>query len=720
MKIETPQVPGKYRVTMTRLLEPRLALQRATIMHNLRVAEVALPVQNLMTLALALIMKPLLENAKDMSIVQRLRDLSKFFYAIHEYLIKAAEFNIQKANEQLSGGELIAAIAQQVGLTALFARNIATDADAIAIIQTATANAAGAATRVDAAATIACVAEYTKWSGKDDYAFLRGLKDIMKERVPFLNIMVGIRLMELAAGELKTPTHPVEAATLPKPEQVVSARSLNVRSIAAIFASIEVICANDLRHHVTEITKHRWMVDTLVARGSFDLSSALAEWDARQVRIPNAPRWEEWSTKDLFEERFLPTWARNVPEPTRELNLVGPDWGNALVGDFSLEVDITPDVSSRLTNMVWEFQTATEKASAFYDQISGMNEAHGNFAPCPQLTVEQFSGGMSTVPRATSELMLVPFELPRQRYFADTLTWMLLKQPLNTFTHYTYAEVIAQLSATPAAQHIPIMVEGPEDFAFKALHRLGTLVPYFELFDAPAEPSPMNLGSLLMLWRMPPDIFQRYISTLAGDVDDIGLKVLAQSLRYVGQLSVRPKGSKNGGVVVYPLDRLWYHASDLTAVLDADHPILLGTQRTAMFESKRTEADVILTRFTHLPHTADPMSILNDGLKAVPVHQIVAHKPSWVFEFDKPVKPTVGIRGWKLHPKPVVDIITVPMRPADGGFDPISIDSDEEGFPQRAYHYNAEVTIRDATTESTSGVRVPVPPPYISIAGSGT
>lgn len=194
--------------------------------------------------------------------------------------------------------------------------------------------------------------------------------------------------------------------------------------------------------------------------------------------------------------------------------------------------------------------------------------------------------------------------------------------------------------------------------------------------------------------------------------------MLAESLRFVGVVSVRIVGSGEGvmGEVIEPLDRTWYHTQAYDKFIDKTAPLVLGKRNNAANNGSKVDVEFVLWPFTHIPTSASTSSVFG-SLEIVPWALQVANKPIVTYNVpaDK-VKPAVPILGWRIEAEEIADIVLVNTLPGDDTIMPVYVSSAKTDQPQLARNYNAILRMVDITPGAETGTSIPVPPRYESVS----
>lgn len=727
MKIEIPQATGKTQIMITRLFETRYEQTRLALLHEVRKPRSELPASSEEAVALVLLLSRLDGEA---SIATRLSQLSTAYFRIHKWIVNASSQDLQKVGRELEGGEIPAmTFVVESGLGDTLSEGVITAEDVVEICRMAVLGAGFEQSQETVVSMLVRLAN----TSLPALQSLRGQTDVSAALPDMIEVSIMIRLFEIGRWMLASPVRPAAAVIFPKTEAAVTMRAASTLKIAAKLAFIELAAASLLRQHISRIVQNPWFMDQAHGKLHDSVQRAIKEYASKQIDYPAFERWPEFDMDNVFEARMIPGWPATPPDPITELPLPSTAYGDPFAGSVTIKTGVSRSLVAHLTDVFWELIERTQAAAAKWKEAAA-DQSHVPKFNVVAIAIDDFSAKPATVPRQSATLPLVSAGIPRMAWYEDTNNWRLIERPMNPWHFYTYADAVNRISIQSEISMIPCILTGsasPLD-----MKGFPAILPFFEIFDAPATSIPKNLKTIALLWGLVASELQEYFRALRGSADSTSLRLIAESLRFVGIVTVRQKvvaatkdgnGDKQGvnpadvGIVVEPIERTWYHTRAWWKFTDLKtEPILLAERADARMGSATVSAQLLLWPFTHVPSSADPTEIIGDTLQLLPLHHQVANKPIVTYAVnDKRVRPIIPIIGWKTIAEEVADIALIRTMPRKGTKVPIYVDSASTMQPQKAFYFNAAIRISDPTPSAPIGTHMPIPMRYES-TGSDT
>jgi hypothetical protein len=707
MKIEIAPQEGNQKLWIADLLTVRYHQTRLVLAHKLRSEMSALPVMNEDLIALTILANAI-EGKKSLSDTIRL--ISNAYHVVYTWVMNAAAHDLQRLQKDFeAGGVPVLALAAQTGLTDFIDSGVITGPDVSQIMMMAITERGFDRSQEQAVSAMMRLANMEIPIDAPD--LITTDTDMAIEQM--MTMAITIRLYEMMIAILDNPGKPVGAPTLPKPEAGVQMRAASARRVAAKLAYIECAAINSLRQHVTRFVELPWVLQKASGRIADSIRRATLEYARREIDVPPPPPWSEMMSNELFDRRVTGSWPSNPPDPTWSLSVMYTYPIDPLVDDYTTKVELTSEYVSRLAVVLWEMVERATTSASNYILVAAEEKVVPNLSPI-DLSDSMFHGHMATVGRTSDKLPLISGKIPSALWHEDTNNWRLLSSGMDPWRFYTYADAIHRIAMDARVKDVPVVITGAGNAM--DLNSLPTIMPHFEIFDAPSAPMPKDLNMLALLWGLAVRDVEHYIENLHGGPSSIGLRLLAEALRFVGVVAVRKKESsaKSVGIVVYPFERTWYHTQAWKKFTDLTNPIVL-CQRHVNDNGTSMEAEFVLYPFTHIPTSARPDGIIG-SLELVPWDRQVANRP--IVRYNVPedrVAKSVPISGWHTMEQSVADIVLIRTMPDGDVFKPVMVDSAKTDSPQRARCYNAAIRISEPTQALTVGNAITNPPRYESM-----
>lgn len=703
MEIEIAQTTGPRTVRIASLLPARLSQTRCLLAHEFLRRVRDTPFDNDIATALRLLIaRRTGAGDRGLTLQRRSHDLANAYRALNRWLSEASIFDMQRLLKDLLQGDVAAEIlAAQVGLTGYIDGQIITSEDIVIILKHAIHGSPGLMSRRDVLQLAMRIAEI-KLPYAADLPQLR--VDVNAENL--IEAMLLVRIQELTRQLFHDVTPPPPDATPVKPDAAMQMRLDATRRIAGIFAGLNVAVHHTIIKHVEQTLRSDWFRSRAYGLDADSLSRAIDENAARQLVIPTYPAWAEYNDPTIIDTMVVGgDWPQHVPEPTRELTLQSPAWGDPLIADLTLSVRVEPELILGLVNTYWQLTARLQRASTLYEVVTN-GVAQALPLMTANITSTEYLGELATLPREMSGQPIITDELPRSLWPSDTNNWRLLKRGMSSWTSYTMAEAMARVHEDKRVTHAPVVIRGEQ--ALAGVPRLAYLIPYFEVFDALHERSPMDIRTITTLFNMVPEEWDLYLASLRGSIESVGLQALAESFKFVGKLTLKDSGPEGKERTISPSERVWYHTSDV-ASFTAKEPISLGVRNNTT-SGAGVKAEFLLYPFTHLPLSSTPSAILG-SLQLVPIREMVMDQPAVIFDVaeNKRFKNRglIPITGWQLGGRDVWDIAavrTIPERQNAVTF----VDGDAAAGPERARKFNAVVRIGPPTPVAEIGETAPL------------
>lgn len=698
------QQPGTQQLIIADLLRARYEQTKLSLLYELYKVAKDLPPETNTTRALAILLRGMTEKT---TLAKRTSNLAEGYRRIAMWIRDAANLDLQKFGRDIaSGGIAPAAIAKEVGLSDTLEAGVLSGEDVFTIIRHATSGAGPSFTQREVVAMLIRLTQLQPPALALDGAPV----DESAEALVELTLM--IRFMEYGRALLQAPP-PVSAGyEVKKPEQMVNERISTLRSVGGLLAYAEFSATHTVLEHAARTVQHPWFTNPMFGKIADSVTRAITEYRTREIQVPTGVSWPEFATDGLIDYRFTLGWPAKPPKPTTELSLPSAQWGDPLSADYSTTVDVDESMVARLAEMLWSLTRRTEESESRYIRVAeGMpHPADAKFSP---VTIEaaEYRGGLATVEREMASMPIVSACLPRTAWHPETVNWRLLQTgALNVWSFYTYEHVKDTLKVNLPVEDLPVVIKGEANAL--NISSLPTILPIFSIIDEPAPGLDMSTRTLMLLWNMATDELDKYIKSRGGSDESIGLRLFAESLRFIGQLRIREKATKNSEAIIYPLSRTWYNALDVAPCFRKDDQgktvvLVLGERTRVDINGKDRAVEFVLYPFSHVPDSARVTS-LSEQVKLVPrLHERI-NKPLLVREAAK-CKPVLEIFSWTVTHEQVADLVLVRTNPGEEAFRPIIVDSTLTDAPQRSRYYNAIVQVAEPTPSAPIGTTTAVP-----------
>jgi hypothetical protein len=696
------------------LLEARLAQTRLLLSSELMKPIEQLPVQTSLSRALIQLLK---NNGKVTPLARRLTSLAEAYSRIADWLRTQALLDRSKLERDILNGTILStALASQVGLLDSINDGVITSEDIAEILMNAVVTSGPSHSEGDVAKLLLSMVQVSVAGvPMTDLTFEENFESIIE-------IAILIRLLELGRGIIATNAK--ASNEVPDMARTNQLRLTNIRDIGAAIASIWLIVSHDLLQHAYRWAIHPIMKSVTRSKLADALKAAIEEQASRKMEIPTHPLWPEFGRDDLFDMRLTSPWPPKPDDPTFDLSIPSPEWGNPLISDLKIDAEISDAMANALVDTIWIIQDHTERAAYAYDRVREGVTPSLNLIPA-DIKEDEYQGGMATIPRSTTSLPIVCMELPRPVWYDDTNNFRLLNGDendhggrLRSWDRHTFARVMRIIQRQPDVHFIPVLVEGGG--ISPVTQGLPQIVPYFDIFDAPHPAIPINKSYLLSLLDMTDDIMEDYVSQLTGNVASALARSLAESFRFIGQVVVRERGSNELGEALIPYDQMWYQTRNVASFCDFSlddkgNPrtgIILGERENAKIDGRSTTIEFILFPFTHVPssvliHDMHKHLVLLDR-----VHRRIGYGNRPIVEWEdtsSDITPLTKIIGWKRHPSQVDYIILVrTLGDVKEQMRYVELTTAQNILGVR--YFNAIVKINEATPNSDIGTATTPPP----------
>jgi len=398
--------------------------------------------------------------------------------------------------------------------------------------------------------------------------------------------------------------------------------------------------------------------------GPFNLGSLFAGGDLFDTKVVNLPAFQE---------------TINADQPTTQMPNRFSEFFHPLAGDMHFplsveEVDLAPWIE-----IGWSLTKAAEMAESDFVKYGDPTVATIQLATLsPELRGE---GGIAGLSSAAGYPILSSVD---DTINSPTSMWSLRSLDLDTFHMLQSRQSIADAMAV--RPYMPVRITGTASSPFPQL--FPTLQPLFEDFDDVAPVLPITGVSLGQLWNTTADRINEQLAALRAQPDDINWRGIAQSLRFVGILTMR-------GSVVEPYNKHWFHARAFDSGCLSAPIELLGGDKA-----------VKLTPFKYIPLSAR-IDLIHQNLIGVSIAKADAALPlvAWIAPSEdgkaKANPSKVAIRGWSITDNSLIDITLIrTVNPVRHDY---YLTGPETGFPVSGRPYNAAL----AGGEPISAVPVP-------------
>jgi hypothetical protein len=672
-----------------------------------------LPVQTPLSRALIQLLR---NNGKHTSLAKRLTGLAVAYSRIADWLQVQALLDRSKLERDILNGTILSTtLASQVGLIDSINAGVITSEDIAEILMNAVVPSGPSHSEGDIAKLLLSVVQVSiSGTSLKDLTFEENFESIIE-------IALLIRLLELGRGIIASNTKASnEVPDLARTNQL---RLTNIRDIGASIASLWLIVSHDLLQHAYRWAIHPIMKSVTRSKLADSLKAAIEEQASRKMDIPAHPLWPEFNRDDLFDMRLTSPWPPKPDEPTTELSIPSPEWGNPLISDLKLDAELSDAMANALVDTIWIIQDHTERAAHAYDRIREGVTPSLNLIPA-DIKEDEYQGGLATIPRSMTTMPIVSAELPRPVWYDDTNNFRLLNGDgsdhggrLRSWDRHTFAKVMRVIRRQESVSFIPVLVEGGG--ISPVTQGLPQLVPYFDIFDAPQPSIPMNKSYLLSLLDMTNDVMEDYIAQLTGNVASALARSLAEAFRHIGQVVVREKGSIELGEPLRPYDQKWYQTRDVTSFCDhhlddKGNPvsgIILGQRENARIDGRTTTLEFILFPFTHVPSSVIVHDMYKHLVLLDRVHRRIGYGNRPIVEWEdttRDILPLAKIVGWKRHATQVDYIVLIRTMGADQEqMRYVELTTAQNILGVR--YFNAIVKINEATPNSDIGTTTSPP-----------
>jgi len=719
MKIEAIQDAPAGTLLIADAQTLRLEATTAMLAYELQQPREKLPVLSMPLRALALLLgrSPTAHRtdkdtpAPPAPLFLRAMWLARALRAVAEYLRMSAQVDQKDLASKIErGGLTTLAFAVESGLTEAIEAGVLTEQDIQSLLMYARSGNGPAESQRNAVMVINAALQATLIAKRPDHPLAEHY-NLFDDYDYVLDRAVLIRLREFARALLAQPAVP-SPTVMDDPKNAVAQRVETMIGLASLVAALPVMAISPLLDHTLEFLTHPWLRFTAKGRLADEISRIAEQHAVRRMALPSGAPWTELSGLSVLDCAVAGPWPHKPKAPTTILPIAAPAWGKPLAADFSTKVAVTEELIATMATLTWRLSETAASAMDIYRRAAGERAANVPLLPVT-ITRDLFTGEFAALPTTATQVPIAPLSLIRPRWHANTDNFRLLHEPLSRWHFYTHAYVVEDVRGTKAVQAIPSIIEKEEEpFAIAALK---AILPFIEVFDAPAIPASMTLNHLLDLWGITPVELHALLSQMGDGTSSFMARAFADRLRFIGMLTFEVNGHHE---IIPPMDGMWYHTRETKKFLVAeDKKIKLGERANVQADvSKEAPVGVFfLHPFSHIPNTADVTKIAS-CLQLVGPADEQHHKPLVVWEAPKAftVEPVLPIVGWKLHSGPVSDIVLNPAMPSRDAYIPTYVvPGGKNEYPLYSHAYNAIVSLTAPMSDRSVAFSLPAAPRYI-------
>lgn len=530
------------------------------------------------------------------------------------------------------------------------------------------------------------------------------------------------RLLEMGTSEMAIGPSTTGADGTLTP----TARAGQLRSIAGGLIAAAHCAATDVLEYQVAFLNSDWAQTAAVGRPSEQLMKLLAHLDLRE-----SPRqgFAAWSIKGaVLEYDVLKAWIDQLP--CSDVTITGrpegtPGRSNPLMAELHQDAALTVQALSNLVDETWDTAKEVQRLYNVYTiVVSASSGPVVVAASAPTVIPEYLWGADLVTPTPLGDFTYPVFPIASQNnVFWGTEQATLMELGLSSWDMQTFQglrqtvdQPTFEVQATKAKYgrdllHVPLVISGGQSMETDVASR--QLMPVFSPFESGEVYYQPSLEHLHRALGMSSLEWSAYIGQLSDRPGGMGLRSLAQLLRFVGIVYVKANGGTP--IAVLPYQRHWYHADGYLPTGGClSEGFSLGAARRPPEDGigAPRQVEILLRPFSHLPASAD-ITTMSNNLIRIARDEERTKKPLmlWLAK-DADPRPLTRIYGWRISDKGVFDIIAIPptftdvrfvAKAEDGQFHPIAgVGGWRVDAPQWTYKSNFIFSMDDAPTPSVS------------------